>query len=271
MQQKTLPELLAQKELERKELVPDQGCLFCKTRLTDAPRIELFRHLWETHHFSVGHPDNLIFLDDFLAALHDRLHEQHACLFCEKKFGDFDKARLHMRKKKHFKIEGRREYDRYYLSNYVKRAEGDDDDEDEEDSDGDNAAPGGSTRDWESWVDDDMDAGVLCLLCPKRLHSSAVCIEHMHSHNFDLLARIREWKLDFFGRIKLINYIRRSVAEKRQGGFNVSQIKRSDFLDNVQHLMPWDEDDELLRHEFDFEFDDDEKEREETARRRLSI
>ena len=67
--EQSLGELLSQKERERQELVPEQKCLFCKTILRDERRHALMAHLWEVHHFKIGHPDNLVYIDAFIGCV----------------------------------------------------------------------------------------------------------------------------------------------------------------------------------------------------------
>ena len=46
-------------------------------------RKELFDHMNESHNFSVGLPDNIVFVEEFLDLLDKKLSE-NLCLFCEK-------------------------------------------------------------------------------------------------------------------------------------------------------------------------------------------
>lgn len=249
-----LEDLLEQKNRERKEIVAKLHCLFCKTVLENQKRNVLFEHLWETHHFHVGHPDNLVFLDEFLESLRTRLHVEHKCLKCEKSFPDYNHVRLHMRKKQHLAITGRKEYDRFFLSNYVnnngqqtndektaadKEKHRTDDGEDEDDEEG-----------FSNWIDD-SGSGVLCLFCDVKSPSSSSLIDHMRlSHKFDILMLVKDWSLDFFARIRLINYLRREIVKNADFDWTTYKISPEDFA-NVQFLFPTLEDDGLLTHEFD--------------------
>lgn len=80
----------------------------------------LFDHFWASHSFHMGHPDNMIFIDELLAMLRDRLHVRFQCLGCDGTFQDYPTLRLHMRKKKHLQLRADCTlYDRFYLANYV--------------------------------------------------------------------------------------------------------------------------------------------------------
>ena len=250
--EKDLKHLMVIKERETVEVV-ELHCLFCKSELGRGKRQILFEHLWNVHHFFFGHPNNLIFIDRFLEMLRKRLHEEHKCLKCEKKFADYNKCRLHMRKKGHFGIPSKcKEYDQFYLSNYVKKSNSD------EEEDEDDAAEGEQEENWDDWVDESKSNNVLCLLCSNTFPTSSLVIDHLRTHDFDLLGLIHEMKLDFFGRIKLINYIRRKVAD--DANFDVKNVKKEDFHD-VQNLFCFIEDDEMLTHEFEVNFDKEEEER----------
>lgn len=209
----------------------------------------------------MGHPDNLVHIDELLGILRERLHGKYQCLACDKTFKDYPTLRLHMRKKKHFQLPPHDpQYHRFYVVNAVEEGElpppraveSDDPDEmfsggDDQDSVGGGA--GGAGDDWADWdEEEDAPVEVLCLLCPSTFPSSTDCIEHMKSaHSFDLVGKMTEWQLDFFGRIKLINYIRRNVGP---GGV-LPQIALTDaFWSDVQYLFPAQEDDGLLTHEY---------------------
>ncbi len=145
-----------------------------------------------------------------------------------------------MRKKKHLQLRADcTQYDRFYLSNYVHytpaaAASGASDGDSgesfyscsfivslcvarlltkcaDEEASGATAIP--ADDNWDDWTDDATVAGVLCLFCDKNFPSSTLCVDHLRlAHQFDLATMIDEWKLDFFARIKLINYVRRAVA-----------------------------------------------------------
>ncbi len=218
--------------------------------------------------------DNVIFIDEFMAELHQRLHEKKQCLKCDKTFGNYDQLRLHMRKKRHLDISGKTEFDRFYLSNYVARSkeekeedggrkEGNDDEEDDEDeATSGKAEDGGGKKgkeeeNWEGWMEDSR-SGSVCLFCALRLPSSSLCIDHMRlKHDFDLVRLAQEKGLDFFARVRLINYIRRNRESDK--GRDWSKLD-FDFSD-VQLLFPVLEDDELLQHEFEHIEDSREAER----------
>jgi type I protein arginine methyltransferase len=78
-------------------------------------------------------------------------------------------------------------------------------DEDEHDELADNS--------WDDWCEDEdaLDDSV-CLVCDK-IASTEVILSHLkHDHDFDFKSIKSKLRLDFYGCIKLINYIRGQVC-----------------------------------------------------------
>ena len=64
------------------------------------------------HNFSVGLPDNIVFVQEFLNLLDEKLGK-NICLYCERVFKDRTVLKEHMRKKIHKKINPQnKEYDK---------------------------------------------------------------------------------------------------------------------------------------------------------------
>ncbi|RPA80404.1 S-adenosyl-L-methionine-dependent methyltransferase [Ascobolus immersus RN42] len=91
-----------------------------------------------------------------------------------------------------------------------------------------------------------------CLFCPESFPSPTETFVHLkEKHQFDLKQIRKDLKLDFYGTIKLINYIRREVAAGRDGKSYIS----SEFLNEGDELLkPVVEGDPLL-----FAFDDEDE------------
>jgi protein arginine N-methyltransferase 3 len=90
----------------------------------------------------------------------------------------------------------------------LPRDDGDDyeDDEEEEGEEG-----------WDDWESDGEDAaggggGLLCLFCSSRFDSESSLFTHCGSdHRFDFQKVVRDLGLDFYGCIKLVNFVRSKV------------------------------------------------------------
>ncbi|OAY77460.1 putative protein arginine N-methyltransferase 3 [Ananas comosus] len=89
-------------------------------------------------------------------------------------------------------------------------------DEEEEEEEEDAAEAWG---DWESGAEEDggdSSPNFLCLFCGSRFDSTASLFKHCSvDHAFDFYGVVRDMGLDFYGSIKLINYVRSQVAENK--------------------------------------------------------
>eukprot|EP01104_Vermistella_antarctica_P019633 TRINITY_DN779_c0_g1_i1.p1 TRINITY_DN779_c0_g1~~TRINITY_DN779_c0_g1_i1.p1 ORF type:complete len:653 (+),score=151.40 TRINITY_DN779_c0_g1_i1:136-2094(+) len=120
LQASELLHLMDQQRQERHDPAFRRKCLFC-VKDFEGSRTSYFDHMFTGHGFNIGQPDNLVHVAQFLDILQEKLNERK-CIFCEKTFKTHSVLRLHMRKKKHFKIDARNaEYDRFYVVNYMPK------------------------------------------------------------------------------------------------------------------------------------------------------
>ncbi|KAK9237672.1 S-adenosyl-L-methionine-dependent methyltransferase [Lipomyces kononenkoae] len=104
------------------------------------------------------------------------------------------------------------------------------------------------------WTADDETRPV-CLFCDITFDNADAVWEHcVIDHDFDFNKLRRGLGLDFFGKVKLINYIRAQVKAGIQPELNRPEL----FLENSQYLKPTMQDDALL-----FGIQDDDSEEEE--------
>ncbi|XP_037577358.1 zinc finger protein 277-like isoform X1 [Dermacentor silvarum] len=199
-----LDDVLASQELERSDTSFKRTCLFCKQIFTEN-RAALLNHMAHDHNFSVGRPDNLVYVEEFLDVLEDKLNKL-LCLYCEKTFKDWQTLKEHMRKKQHKKINPRnRAYDKYYVINYTEHGglELPDQDEDVEPV---NDKP----DEFEDWEDESEETSLICLMCSEAYASIPTITRHMKDiHKFDF-TKMRE-SLGFYQQVKVINYLRKQV------------------------------------------------------------
>ncbi|PRP73201.1 zinc finger protein [Planoprotostelium fungivorum] len=211
--------LLKKSQEERSEQHFSRKCLFCRKWLGN--REEYFSHMLQTHSFNIGRPDNLVNVHLLLNVLQSKLNSC-ICIFCEKKFVDWDTLKLHMRKKRHLRIDAQnKEYDPFYIINYLEDGKDwqlmqsdEDDDADEELTNG----SGDVQADWDDLDDREETESeqVHCLFCSGLYHSTDDVLHHMlMQHQFDLLQLKAKMKLDFYGCIRVINYIREQVKQKK--------------------------------------------------------
>ncbi|RPB10885.1 S-adenosyl-L-methionine-dependent methyltransferase [Morchella conica CCBAS932] len=98
----------------------------------------------------------------------------------------------------------------------------------------------------EGWEDAEPDneeeSPVVCLFCPNTFPAPNKLFEHCgESHGFDFVKTKEELELDFYGTIKLVNYIRSETKASR-----VPDFTSRAFLDDDKFLQPVLEDDTLL-------------------------
>jgi hypothetical protein len=275
-------DLVEEQQREREDPSFERQCLFCTTNFKGTRR-ELFQHMYQTHHFNIGSPENMVHINELLDILQEKL-ENLQCIYCEKIFKDQRMLKEHIRKKKHLKINSKnRFYDRFYLVNYLEadktwqdlREEIDQIDEvASQSTTGDEHEDQNEDADWGDWTSEENEESD-CLFCSTKFNNINAAFEHMKTtHHFDILNMKSEWKLDFYACIKLINYARKQMSDKCcvycQEHFDTIELLRQhldqeqhykvkqdgSFWKDPQYLIPSDETDGLLVN-FPM-FDDDE-------------
>ncbi|XP_058944390.2 protein arginine N-methyltransferase 3 isoform X1 [Pocillopora verrucosa] len=117
-----------------------------------------------------------------------------------------------------------------------------------------NEADSGSESDdeWEEMDEEEQDSAIVCLFCNECFKTAEMVWNHcVSTHGFDLSKIKRMHGLDFYGCIKIVNYIRK--------------LKPSpESFENVALPLPWESDeflqpalpnDELLQYDFDDDSD----------------
>ncbi|XP_072976570.1 probable protein arginine N-methyltransferase 3 [Typha angustifolia] len=129
-------------------------------------------------------------------------------------------------------------------------------------------------EEWDDWQSEEEDSVLdfLCLFCTSRFDSTLALFKHCSlDHSFDFHGVVRNFALDFYGSIKLINYIRSQVAENKcwvcrrsfqcngdlQNHFHVGcEMDGKVLWEDDSYLKPYMEDDSLL-HSFACDEDED--------------
>ncbi|XP_068829278.1 zinc finger protein 277 isoform X2 [Capricornis sumatraensis] len=118
LQKQRLKEILEQQQQERNDNSFHGICMFCNEEFL-GNRSVLLNHMAREHAFNIGLPDNIVNCNEFLCTLQKKL-DNLQCLYCEKTFRDKNTLKDHMRKKQHRRINPKnREYDRFYVINYL--------------------------------------------------------------------------------------------------------------------------------------------------------
>lgn len=221
LQQTKLEKLLERHQFEREDKNYERECLFC-WHVSNSTRAEYLNHLYEKHNFHIAKPDNLIFIDELVDLVASKL-DNLQCIFCEGHFKDRTILKEHMRKKGHKRINpDNKEYDKYFLVNYVgntqqykpkhkphknqnqmKRKP----EEHEQDSNVD------SDPEWSEWTEENGPQ-ITCLLCDHTEMDYENILDHMERQHEFSFTNITNG-LDFYHKIKIVNYIRRKVHLKQ--------------------------------------------------------
>lgn len=92
-------------------------------------------------------------------------------------------------------------------------------------------------------ADEDEDLSVKCLLCGDVFPQPRPMLDHCAAtHGLDLLGVVKRHSLDFYGTIKLVNYVRGSAS----AGVRVVDTSSPDLWEDERFLQPVLENDALL-------------------------
>eukprot|EP00696_Hemimastix_kukwesjijk_P009452 gnl/Hemi2/21958_TR7336_c0_g3_i1.p1 gnl/Hemi2/21958_TR7336_c0_g3~~gnl/Hemi2/21958_TR7336_c0_g3_i1.p1 ORF type:complete len:389 (+),score=150.75 gnl/Hemi2/21958_TR7336_c0_g3_i1:188-1354(+) len=232
-----LVDLVNEQHRERNDTNFKRKCLFCK-KIFKGERGILIAHMFQEHNFNIGHQDNLVNVNEFLDKLQSKI-DQLQCIYCEKTFRSYEILKLHMRKKKHFKINARNhDYDRFYLINFLEAGKNWEALQEELDDDDDDNLP----EAWNDWEDEEAEEPCKCLFCPTTFKSTIDTFHHMNAqHKFDFSAIRVQWGLDFYECIKLFVFIRTQIADQKcvtcESWFPNSAAL-VEHIDSVHHILP---------------------------------
>ncbi|XP_052779243.1 zinc finger protein 277-like [Mya arenaria] len=233
LQKRKLEVVLAAQQRERDNETFCRGCLFCREQFK-GNRSDLFNHMAEDHSFNVGQPDNLVFTNEFLDILEEKLNSLQ-CLYCEKVFRDKTVLKEHMRKKQHRKINPRNTlYDKFYVINYLELGKNWENIHKERDITECDFEDTESEDEWAGW--EETDGQAVCLYCQFSSSSTDKLRLHMQElHDFDLHELKLRLNLTYYQQVKLVNYIRRQVHLGVCIGCGEKFGERSVLLDHMHH------------------------------------
>lgn len=258
LQLRKLDQVLGVQESERRDPAFSRTCLFCRMTFEGSGEyLTLFNHMAFDHNFSVGQPNNLVYINELLDLLEGKL-ENLACIYCEKTFKSRDILKEHMRKKGHKKINPSNiAYDRFYLVNYVEfgktwqdrsnGANGESFESPEEELAGlgfdSDETEGEDDGDWGDWTGD--LSGIVCLFCSAIYTELGDLLNHMNVvHTFDYKKLKSDMNLTFYQQIKLINFMRRQLHLNLCIFCSERFENKDDLLEHMQtegHMKPTDD------------------------------
>ncbi|XP_053685441.1 zinc finger protein 277 [Sabethes cyaneus] len=259
--------VLERHQFERTNRSFNRKCLYCKE--TDMKtRVAYIEHLYTKHFLQLGKAENLVFVDELVENVQDKM-DQLVCLFCEKVFKDRPTLKEHMRKKGHKRINPyNKAYDRFFLVNYrndrlkkqpevieklsTKPCEREHSPFELE----------GSDSDWSDWYGEEQQATCLfCSIATSKVEDLKMHMKQTHCFDFDSLVA----GLNFYQRVKIVNYIRRQmhilrcvicheefISKEQLQDHLVQQlhygIGEQRYWDQPEFFFPTFEDDQFLCH-----------------------
>lgn len=252
LQQTKLEKLLERQQFEREDKSYIRECLFCR-HMSTTTRGDYLNHLYEKHNFHIAKPDNLILIDDLINTIASKL-EKLQCIFCEGYFKDRTILKEHMRKKGHKRINpDNKEYDKFFLVNYVDNKQTQNPkpklnyknytknhihnqvkpklEDNENDSNVD------SDPEWSEWTEENGPL-ITCLVCDHTEMEYDNVLDHMERQHefFFTKATIG---LDFYRKIKIVNYIRRQVHLKQCFSCDVKFDDSKNLEKHLKEMKHW--------------------------------
>ena len=92
-------------------------------------------------------------------------------------------------------------------------------------------------------AEEDEDLSIKCLLCEHVFHQKNPMLDHCSmTHGLDFMALVKQHALDFYGMIKLVNYIRAAAANESAS----VDASDADLWKDDKFLQPVMEEDALL-------------------------
>lgn len=229
LQKKNIEMVLSRHQFERVDNNFNRGCLYCRSNEIEPTRYQFVEHLYEKHFLQLGKPENLVFIDDLIDFIEEKLTNLY-CIYCEKLFKDRATLKEHMRKKGHKRINPENKiYDRFFMCNYKMReastrvpekkfynpkAPQTQRRQTQRNESEDPTVFNDDDSNWSDWEDRDHEIEIICLFCSHKEKEFEAVTTHMtniHGFNFEEASN----DLSFYQKVKLVNFIRRKVHLKQ--------------------------------------------------------
>jgi uncharacterized C2H2 Zn-finger protein len=241
IQQKAIEKALARHQFERNDTNFVRGCLFCRSDPIEPTRYAYIEHLFAKHFLHLGKPENLVFIDELIDYLEDKLINL-VCIYCEKIFKDRPTLKEHMRKKGHKKINPENTtYDRFFMVNY-KLKESHTKFNSQNQNYQQNLMPRQvlnheifeDDEDWSEWSEQDGEILISCLFCMHKNNNFNEVLCHQNEvHQFNFNAVTADF--NFYQKVKFVNFIRRKIHLKQCFACDNTYETLDLMLDHVAH------------------------------------
>lgn len=229
LKSRMIEKALARHQFERSDTNFKRGCLYCRNDIQPTTRYGLIEHLYGKHFLQLGKPENLVFIDELIDKLEEKLTNL-ICFYCEKIFKDRATLKEHMRKKGHKKINPEnKSYDRFYMVNYKLKDEHKmpqdrkyfnprpsfkSDNKKERIENIDDEIFENDNSEWSEWSENDKEMLITCLFCThKNCDFNSILFHMIESHNFDFEKSTKN--VNFYQKVKIVNFIRRKIHLKQ--------------------------------------------------------
>lgn len=222
IEKKAMEKVLSRHQFERIDKNFLRGCLYCRSGI-EPTRYQFVEHLYTKHFLQLGKPENLVFIDELIDFIEDKLTNL-ICVYCEKVFKDRSTLKEHMRKKGHKRINPENKaYDRFFMCNYKMK-------EDQmKTQDRKFYYPRATRRkqteepslfnsddsdDWADWEETDQQVEINCLFCShKTTEFDALKVHMSENHKLDFDEETEN--LSFYQKVKFVNFVRRKIHLKQ--------------------------------------------------------
>lgn len=106
--------------------------------------------------------------------------------------------------------------------------------------------------DEDAWQEEEMEqAPARCLFCEELMESPDAIFQHCSGyHQFDIREICRRWKLDCFGYIKMVNFIRSQKIKAESFKKYMRELDKPPW-DADEFMQPYDPEDEMLQFDID--------------------
>lgn len=207
--------------IEDRKLLVSKECIWCAKFFSDTHTRVIFDHLRSEHGLVFGRPENLVFHQELLQLIDERIRMKR-CFFCDESFSSLALYEKHIKTRKHNRINPEnKEFDKFYVSNYFAQ----DRDEKQCDTDFSPDDKDSEAEEWSGWEEEPQKSK--CLFCEETSSSGEKLFAHMNcKHKFTF----EGFQLSFHEKVQITNFIRTMHETELSCSFCFTQFSKSQDL-----------------------------------------